>query len=57
MTIEQVIEYYGSGYKFNKATGISYNTLRNWRSYGFIPIASQIRLEKMTNGALKAVKG
>jgi hypothetical protein len=57
MTIDDVMKHFGSGYRFTKETGISYTTLRNWRGYGFIPITMQIRLEKMTNGALKAVKG
>lgn len=54
MTIEQVIQYYGSVYKLNRDTKIAYRTVARWRLRGFIPIQTQLRLQSLTNGELKA---
>lgn len=54
MTIEEVLEHYGSGYQFEKKTGLSRGNVTNWKRMGFIPIATQIKIEELTNGALKA---
>ena len=54
MTVDDVIAYFGSLYKVRDKTDFSMRTAYNWRERGFIPIKSQIRLEKITKGALKA---
>lgn len=54
MTLEDVKKYYKSGYKFYKQTGMHHSNLCNWREKGFIPIKSQMRLEELTKGKLKA---
>ncbi len=54
MKPQDVLEYFGSGYQFGKKSGMTRNSLRNWRKWGFVPIASQIKLQKLTKGVLKA---
>ena len=54
MKLEDVLAHYGNPYQFRKHTKMSINNIYNWRSMGYIPIVSQMRLEAMTNGALKA---
>jgi hypothetical protein len=54
MKIDDVLSYYGSAYQFAKQTGMAINNIRNWRLFGYIPAASQMKLESLTNGALKA---
>ena len=54
MLLEEVIHYYGSTYKFYKLTGGSTSRFADWRKLGYIPIKVQIKLEKLTKGALKA---
>lgn len=54
MTIEEVLKYYGSAYRFGKVTGMSHANVSNWKKNGFIPIETQIKIEALTNGALKA---
>jgi len=52
MTPQQVWDYYGNSYRFMKKTGMSDATLRNWMKWGFVPIESQFKLERITNGEL-----
>lgn len=54
MTVEEVVKYFGTGYRFNKQTKMHHSNFINWQRWGFIPIKTQIRLEELTNGALKA---
>lgn len=54
MTIEELYNLYGTKYKFRKETGLSITTFDNWLKLGYIPIASQMKLEKLTKGLLKA---
>ena len=54
MTIDDVLEFFKSGYRFNKLTGISCNSFYTWKAQGFIPIVSQMKIERLTEGALKA---
>lgn len=53
MKPSEVLEKYGSLYKFSKATGMSASSLFNWLKWGFVPEASQYKLERITNGELK----
>lgn len=54
MTIEDVINYFGSGYKLNLLTNMSKTTFHNWKKKGYVPISTQIKLESFTKGKLKA---
>jgi hypothetical protein len=54
MTLEDIKNYFGNAYRFGKDTKMSPSTWTNWMERGYIPIASQMRLEHITKGALKA---
>ena len=54
MTLEDIRKYFGSSYNFNKITGMKHTNYINWKKWGFIPIKTQFKLEKFTNGELKA---
>ena len=53
MTIEELYNLYGTKYKFRKETGLSITTFDNWLKLGYIPIASQMKLEKLTHTGLR----
>lgn len=54
MKPKEVKKYFKSLYRFNKETGMSASTLGNWIRWGFVPVTSQLKIERITNGALKA---
>lgn len=54
MTPEEVLDFYKTKYAFNKKTGMNINALRYWIKTGFIPLATQYKLEGCTNGKLTA---
>ena len=54
MTITEIKDYFKNGYQFEKITTISANTFRNWVKWGYIPMDSQCKIERFTNGKLKA---
>ncbi|CEG60983.1 Cro/CI family transcriptional regulator [Legionella micdadei] len=54
MTIDESIKKYGSAYGVCKALGVSPQNFTRWKKQGWIPQAQQLRLEKITNGELKA---
>ena len=54
MTIDELLNMYGSGYKFSKQTGISTNSFYAWKARGFIPIVSQMKIQELTEGKLRA---
>ena len=54
MTYEEVEKYYGSGYRIADKGGFSRGAPYNWKKQGFIPIETQMLIEKRTEGALKA---
>ncbi len=55
MTIQEVYDY---GYRNWAATmdnfGLGRNTYQYWLRVGYIPMPMQLRIEKITNGELKA---
>ena len=53
MKPEDVKKHYRSLYNFSKETKMSHSTLANWLKWGFVPEASQYKLERITNGLLK----
>lgn len=54
MTFEELQKFYVSGYRFKKETGMSAMSYSNWKRQGCIPTFSQLRIEKLTKGKLKA---
>lgn len=53
MKPKDVKKYYKSLYKFRKLTGMSTATLANWLKWGYVPEASQYKIERITKGQLK----
>ena len=54
MTLKELKDYFGSSYAFEKSTKFSHMNYANWEKRGYIPINSQIKIEKITKGKLKA---
>ena len=54
MTLEELKNYYKNAYEFERCTGMSHNNWPNWDLKGYIPIISQIRIQKITSGVFKA---
>jgi len=54
MTVDEVVKYFETGYRFNQQTGMAHANFTNWVKKGFIPEYSQMKIEHLTNGALKA---
>ena len=53
MKPEDVLKKYGSQYQFHKETGMSHSSLGLWLKLGYVPEASQYKLERITKGELK----
>lgn len=53
MTPDDLVKYYGNSYQFKKKTKMSDASFRNWQKWGFVPEASQYKIERLTNGELK----
>ncbi len=54
MTLDDIKEHFGSGYQFEAKTKMSHANYVHWKRYGYIPILSQKKIEKLTGGTLKA---
>lgn len=54
MLIEDVIKHFGTPYKASMRLGISVNTPKNWKKIGYIPIVTQVKIEHLTDGVLRA---
>ncbi len=54
MFAEEVFAYFGSGYQVSKQMGFGSGTPYHWNRIGFIPIKTQMNIEKFTKGKLKA---
>ena len=54
MRYQEVIDYYVTGYRFHKETGMSATTFHRFRDHGYIPIATQHKLAELSGGALRA---
>lgn len=55
MTLEDLKRYFVNGNQFETKTGLSHVNWHNWfKKLGYIPIGSQRKIEKLTNGVLKA---
>ena len=53
MKPDDVKQYFGNSYQFKKKTGMSDASFRNWMKWGFVPEASQYKIERLTKGKLK----
>ena len=53
MKPEDVLKKYGSQYQFHKETVMSHSSLGLWLKLGYVPEASQYKLERITKGELK----
>lgn len=54
MTIYEFKHYFKNGNRFHLVTGMSHTSFHNWIRLGYVPIKSQMMIESMTQGALKA---
>lgn len=54
MSPENVLDKYGTKYKFNKETKMAASSLGNWLKWGYVPLGAQLKLERITKGELKA---
>lgn len=54
MTPADVKRYFSNGYLFKKKTGMSTQSFHNWMESGYVPIMSQLKLQEITKGELKA---
>ncbi len=53
MSPQEVWDFFGNGYRFKKATGMSDRSLVNWLKWGYIPEGSQHKIQRLTEGKLK----
>lgn len=54
MTIDEIIEHFGSLYRVCKVLNIATQNGYIWRRKGYIPINQQFRIAEASNGVLKA---
>lgn len=55
MTLEDALkEFGGTGYTLCKSLGVANQNYTRWKKQGWIPHAQQLRIEKLTDGRLKA---
>ncbi len=54
MTLDELIDYYGSGRKACEALGVVPQNYTRWKRENKIPYVQQMRLEKITEGVLRA---
>ena len=54
MSVDELITFFGSGRKACLALGISDRNFQRWNKQQWIPHTQQLRLEKITEGLLKA---
>lgn len=54
MTVDDIVKYYGNQTKACEAIGLGRASFSKWLKQGYIPLVSQLRFEKQTNGKLIA---
>lgn len=54
MKIEDVMVYFGSARNMERKIRISHSSMTNWRERGYIPIETQVRIQRLTEDMLKA---
>lgn len=54
MTLDEAVNYFGSGWKMCQELGIRPQNYTVWKRNKRIPLLQQLRIESMTEGALVA---
>ena len=54
MTMQELIDYYGSEIKVAAAIGMSHQTIKNWVHSQVIPRTAQLAIQTISKGKLKA---
>ena len=54
MTLDEIKNAYGSFYMAMKDFGLTYNNANYWKKLGYIPINTQINIERITGGRFVA---
>src|SRR3990167_4107080 len=54
MKFEELALMFENGHDFSRKTGLPHGNFHNWKKWGYIPIGSQIRLQGILGGELKA---
>ena len=54
MTFDEVKNHFGTAYRFKVLTGMSHSNFKQWSERGYIPIETQLKIEMLTKGLLKA---
>lgn len=54
MTPGEIKEYFSNGYKFSRETGMAIQSFHNWLKWGYVPLNSQLKIQTITDGKLKA---
>jgi len=54
MVVKDILNFFGTWAEAARELRMGHNTLQTWKRKGFIPIRSQHRIERFTDGALKA---
>ncbi len=54
MRIKELLEYYGTHANIMRETKVGSTSIVNWKKQGFIPILSQLKIEKVTRGLFVA---
>lgn len=53
MTVEDMVEFFGSDEKTWKALGVTHWAFRGWHRLGFVPVAVQVRANRISNDKLQ----
>ena len=54
MTLDEVVKYFGTYMNCAEKIGASRQSCTYWIKKGYIPIEAQLKIQKATNGYLKA---
>ena len=54
MTLDDLKNHFGNSLRFQEKTGMSHANYVHWAKCGYIPILSQMKIQKLTGGTLKA---
>lgn len=54
MTYDQVMDYFGTGYRVAVELGLSQGYPPDWKKKGYVPLKIQFKIEEYTKGYLKA---
>jgi len=54
MTLREVLDHYGNAYAIGKTKHFTFGAPYYWIRLGYIPIKTQMRIEHLTGGRLRA---